>query len=111
MLDTEQDSVYIHFCTHLGGISKYLTFNREEHRSPQASMAGVAQTIVSETMTPCTDISEDSSNKGVMLHGAIDKGLLSGRKMFRMRHIKMKHRVARSHLTLVYKQEVRKFGD
>jgi len=74
-------------------------------------MAGVAQTIVSETTTPGTDISEDSSNKRVMLHGAIEKGLLSGRKMFRIRHRKMKHRVTRSHLTLVYKQKGRKCDD
>jgi len=54
-------------------------------------MAGVAQTIVSENTTPCTDISEESCNKRVMLHGAKDKGLLSERKIFRIRHRKMKH--------------------
>lgn len=110
MLDTVQDGVYVH--TFLHSSWGYLqVFNREELRSPQASMAGVAQMIVSENTTPCTDISEDSSNKSVMLHGAIDKGLLSGRKMFRIRHTKMKHRVARSHLTLVYKQKGRKCDD
>jgi hypothetical protein len=98
VLDTVQYGIYIYIYiyvyiyTFLHSSWGYLqSFNREEHRSLQASMAGVAQTIVSQTTTPCTDISEDASNKRVMLHDAIDKGLFSERKMFRIRHRRMKH--------------------
>ena len=110
VLDTVQDDVYIRTFLHSSWGYRQV-FNREEHRSLQASMAGVVQTRVSENTTPFTDISGDSWNKRVMLHGAVDKGLLSDRKMFRIRHKHETHRMARNHLTLIYKQKGLKCDD
>lgn len=84
ILDTVQDGVYIHFCTHLGGISKYLTDRNIE-------VFRLAWRVFSPRLRHRAPTFRRTLETNVMLHGAIAKGLLSDRKMFRIRHIKMKH--------------------